>query len=116
MLNNFYLQHGYEAIETLIANNEALPDAIVAINDHVAKGAIRALKDKNFSVPENIAVVSCEYFPGSEYFIPRITTVDHQNALIGKEVMARLMAILNENAVGIAVEKIPLTLLNGESC
>ncbi|MFB5746543.1 LacI family DNA-binding transcriptional regulator [Cedecea sp. S5-13] len=115
VLNNFYLQHGYEAIESLIANNEALPDAIVAINDHVAKGAIRALKDKNLLVPENIAVVSCEYFPGSEYFIPRITTVDHQNALIGKEVMRRLMAILNQNADVAAAEKIPISLTGGES-
>ncbi len=116
VLNNFYLQHGYEAIEKLISGNEKLPDAIVAINDHVAKGAIRALKDKNISVPEDIAIVSCEYFPGSEYFIPRITTVDHQNALIGKEVMARLMAILNQDNIVSASEKTPLELVNGESC
>jgi len=72
VLNNFYLQHGYEAVDKLLSQSEKLPEAIVAINDHVAKGAIRALKDKNIAVPEDIAIVSCEYFPGSEYWARRV--------------------------------------------
>lgn len=116
ILNNFYLQHGYEAIETLLEKKIKLPDALIAINDHVAKGAIRALKDHNISVPEDIAIISCEYFPGSEYFIPRITTVNHQNELIGKEVMSRLMKLMREDDSEIAVKKIPLSLISGESC
>ncbi len=116
VLNNFYLQHGYEAIEKLLSQNEQLPEAIVAINDHVAKGAIRALKDRNISVPEDIAIVSCEYFPGSEYFIPRITTVNHHNELIGKTVMQVLMTILKDNRESWVPEKITLSLMNGESC
>lgn len=68
----------------LLENESKRPDAILAINDQVATGVIRALKEHQPSVPEDIAVASCEYFPGSEYIIPRITTVDHQNAKIGR--------------------------------
>lgn len=114
--NNFYLQHGFEAIENLLAKKTTLPQAFVAINDHVAKGAIRALKDHHISVPDDIAIVSCEYFPGSEYFIPRITTVNHQNESIGKEVMARLMKLMNESSSEITSQKMPPSLMPGESC
>lgn len=114
--NNFYLQHGYEAVEKLLAQNSELPEAIVAINDHVAKGAIRALKDHQIAVPEDIALVSCEYFPGSEYFIPRITTVNHHNELIGKTVMQVLMTLLKDDEQAKLPEKIPLSLFPGESC
>lgn len=116
VLNNFYLQHGYEAVDKLLLQSEKLPEAIVAINDHVAKGAIRALKDKNISVPEDIAIVSCEYFPGSEYFIPRITTVNHHNELIGKTVMQVLMTLLKDTSESVVPEKIQLSLIPGESC
>lgn len=113
--NNFYSEHGYQAVEQLLALNKPLPQALVCINDHVAKGAIRALKDRNLSVPKDIAVASCEYFPGSEYYIPRITTVDHQNILIGKEVMSRLMLLLNDEGQKIPPVKISLSLIPGES-
>lgn len=116
VLNNFYLQHGYEAVEKLLSQSENLPEAIVAINDHVAKGAIRALKDRQISVPENIAIVSCEYFPGSEYFIPRITTVNHHNELIGKTVMHVLMTLLKDETETAIPEKIQVSLMQGESC
>lgn len=42
---NFYARHGYEAIEKLLSGGRALPQALIAINDRVAMGAIRALKD-----------------------------------------------------------------------
>lgn len=113
--NNFYSEHGYQAIEQLLALNKPLPQALVCINDHVAKGVIRALKDNNLNVPQDIAVASCEYFPGSEYYIPRITTVDHQNKLIGREVMSRLMLLLEDNEQKIPPVKIPLQFIAGES-
>ena len=76
-------------------------------------GAIRALKDNGLSVPDDIAVASCEYFPGSEYFIPRITTVDHKNNEIGQHVIRQMMTILQD----MLPDSAPITplLIAGES-
>ncbi|MGU3524467.1 LacI family DNA-binding transcriptional regulator [Enterobacteriaceae bacterium C23F] len=93
---NFYAQHGYEAIKKLLASGRALPQALLAINDRVAMGAIRALKDNGISVPENIAVASCECFPDSEYYVPRLTTVDHQNNVLGQQVIQQMMTLLQD--------------------
>ena len=93
---NFYPQHGYEAVEHLLKSDRPLPRALLTINDRVAMGAIRALKDHGLLVPEDIAVASCEYFPGSEYFIPRITTIDHKNNELGQQVIHQMMMLLQD--------------------
>jgi LacI family transcriptional regulator len=93
---NFYSQHGYEALSRLLKSARPLPQALLAINDRVAMGAIRALKDNGLNVPEEIAVASCEYFPGSEYYIPRLTTVDHQNNVLGQHVIHQMMTLLQD--------------------
>ena len=110
---NFYPEHGYEAAVKLLKSGRALPQAILAINDRVAMGVIRALKDNGLSVPDDIAVASCEYFPGSEYFIPRITTVDHKNNEIGQHVIRQMMTILQD----MLPDSSPITplLIAGES-
>lgn len=99
---NFYPQHGYEAVEQLLKTERPLPRALLAINDRVAMGAIRALKDHGLSVPDDIAVASCEYFPGSEYFIPRITTVDHKNDKLGQQVIRQMMTLLQDRLPDIS--------------
>jgi len=115
---NFYLQHGYQAAERLIQQSQkgGLPEAILAINDQVAIGAIRALKDNNISVPQDIAVASCEYFPGSEYYVPRITTVDHQNAQIGQAVTTTILDIIEPREQASEYPEIVSVLIEGESC
>lgn len=45
--------NGYEATIKIIKEN---PDAIVTINDFLAMGVIKALKDKNIAVPEKVSV------------------------------------------------------------
>ncbi|NWA45160.1 LacI family DNA-binding transcriptional regulator [Pseudomonas reactans] len=115
---NFYLQHGYQAAERLIQQRQkgGLPEAILAINDQVAIGAIRALKDNHISVPQDIAVASCEYFPGSEYYVPRITTVDHQNAQIGQAVTTNILEIIEPREQASEHPEIVSVLIEGESC
>lgn len=110
---NFYARHGYSAVHQLLASDAPLPDALLAINDRVAMGAIRALKDRGFNVPEDIAVASCEAFPDSEYYVPRLTTVDHQTDLLGQQVIGQMMSLLQ----GCVADNSPVSprLIAGES-
>lgn len=113
-LSNYYTEDGYTGMRTLLANGEKL-DAVVAINDQVAVGAIRAICDAGLSVPGDIAVASCDSFPGGEYHCPRLTGLNQQNEYIGKLAILSLMSAMNGIRDTVSIHHTP-TLVVRESC
>ncbi|MEA2013544.1 MAG: LacI family DNA-binding transcriptional regulator [Verrucomicrobiota bacterium] len=66
-------QYGYEQTLNLL---EKLPfDAIFAVNDACAIGAIRALKEKMVKIPEEVAIIGFDDIMVSKFFSPSLTTV-----------------------------------------
>ncbi len=113
-LTDYYLPDGYAAMETLL-QKEDRPTAVLAINDTVALGAIRAAADHGLRVPEDISVVSCDRFPTADYIVPRLTSVDQQNSYLGR--MSILTLINAINGIDDPVEIIHTPrLVVGESC
>ena len=51
------------------------PTAIFAMSDVMAFGAIRALRDRGFRVPEDISVVGFDGLEMSGYYVPKLTTI-----------------------------------------
>ncbi|EOI03099.1 hypothetical protein UAY_00846 [Enterococcus moraviensis ATCC BAA-383] len=98
-LSDFYTEDGYNSMSQLIASKHPLPDAVIAINDHVALGAFRALKDHQLSCPEDIAIASCDAFPNGEYQTPRITTVNQHNSYLGQIAVDRLLKLIDDESV-----------------
>ncbi|GAB2025603.1 LacI family DNA-binding transcriptional regulator [Lactovum odontotermitis] len=112
--NDFYANSGYEAVTRLINENVKF-DAIVAINDRVAQGALRALKDfLGHTVSKGVA--SCEYFSENIFNIPRITSVDHNVYELSQRTVNLLISILQQDSENEAVEKSVPKLIIGESC
>jgi LacI family transcriptional regulator len=68
------LNGGYDAIQRLLDSREKFT-AILACNDDMAIGAIRALHEHGKSVPRDISVVGIDDEPISRYSIPSLTTV-----------------------------------------
>jgi len=91
-LSDYYAADGYQAMCSLLAR-KASCTAILAMNDSVALGALRALADQGFSVPGDISMISCDQFFFPEYFVPRLTSVDQHNERFGRFVVD---AMLNE--------------------
>lgn len=113
-LSNYYTEDGYTGMRTLLASGEKL-DAVVAINDQVAVGAIRAICDAGRTVPGDIAVVSCDSFPGGEYQCPRLTGLNQQNEYIGKLAILSLMSAMNGIRETISIHHTPVLVVR-ESC
>lgn len=114
-LSDFYTEDGYQSMTKIIHEQETLPDAVLAINDRVAIGAFRALKDKQLSCPEDIAIASCDAFPDGEYQIPRITTINQHNQILGQLAVKRLLKLINEEPLG-AIDLHSPDLIIRESC
>jgi len=66
---------GYDAVTTYLETNKKPPSAIFSANDEMAIGAIFALRDKGFKVPEDVAVVGFDNLVVSSYITPALTTV-----------------------------------------
>ncbi|WP_432944850.1 LacI family DNA-binding transcriptional regulator [Kribbella sp. CA-253562] len=66
---------GAEAMEALIASGEKF-DAVLALNDTLALGALRVLIQHGVRVPDDVAVAGFDDVDEASYSIPSLTTVD----------------------------------------
>ena len=82
-------EDGYNFVEKLF-EFEQVPDAIFAVNDPVAIGAIQKLKELGFVIPKDVAVVGFSDNPECEIITPKLTTVHQPSFEMGKS-SARLI-------------------------
>ena len=65
---------GYPVVQELLKHRRAFT-AIVSFNDIAAIGAIRALRDANLRVPEDVSVIGFDDIQVAAYHNPRLTTI-----------------------------------------
>jgi DNA-binding LacI/PurR family transcriptional regulator len=74
---------GYPVIQQLLATRQPFT-ALVAFNDISAIGAIRALRDFNLRVPEDVSVIGFDDIKAAAYTQPRLTTINQPLEEIGR--------------------------------
>jgi LacI family transcriptional regulator len=74
---------GYPVVQQLLASKEPFT-AIVAFNDISAIGAIRALKDRNLQVPEDVSVIGFDDINAAAFTLPRLTTINQPLEEMGR--------------------------------
>ncbi|NWJ51434.1 MAG: LacI family DNA-binding transcriptional regulator [Bacteroidetes bacterium] len=79
----FFIDDGIRVVNELIKTNN-LPDAIFAVNDPSAIGAIKALKKHGFRIPEDVAIVGFTESRLSDVIDPPLTTVMQPTFEIGR--------------------------------
>lgn len=83
---------GLDAVRAL--PDDAPPLAIIAANDLVATGAIRAAQERGWSVPGDISVTGWDDYPTSAFQLPSITTVVQDREELGARSVRRLIATM----------------------
>lgn len=73
-VGGFTPEFGVAAAKNMM-NLTQLPDAIFAINDGIAIGAMYVIKEAGIRIPDQISVVGFDDEPHSSYFIPPLTSV-----------------------------------------
>lgn len=73
-VKGFTPEFGVEAAKSMMELRQ-LPDAIFAINDGIAIGAMYVIKEAGIQIPNQISVVGFDDEPHSSYFIPPLTSV-----------------------------------------
>jgi DNA-binding LacI/PurR family transcriptional regulator len=72
---------GYAATRELLNAGRRFT-AIVAANDQIALGAMEALWEAGFQIPDDVSVVGFDNMPESKFFRPPLTTVNHDFDLL----------------------------------
>ncbi|WP_049566883.1 LacI family DNA-binding transcriptional regulator [Nonomuraea sp. SBT364] len=95
-LGDWSPRSGYDAVR-------GLPDgcgvtAIVAVNDHVAMGAVRAALSRGWRVPGDVSVFGWDDEELGRFATPALSTVAVDREAQGREAMARLIAVVRGEA------------------
>lgn len=105
---------GSEALADF-ARKGNLPTAVFAQNDRMALGVLRAARDTNIKVPDQLSVIGVDDMPLSSYFDPPLTTMRQDMPLIGQEATRKLIEIIQNKTVEQTVLKLPAQLVVRQS-
>jgi LacI family transcriptional regulator len=84
------IEDGYQAAKKLLELSSR-PTAIIAINDLLSIGAVRAAADAGLRVPNDLSLVGYDDIPMANYLVPRLTTVTKDAHASGKKAFEMLM-------------------------
>ena len=73
-----------------------MPRAIVCATDSIAIGVCRALQQKGFRIPQDVAVTGYDDMEMSSFFTPSLTTVHVDSFQMGAECMDLLQKYIDD--------------------
>lgn len=94
--SGFSQKAGEADVETLFGENNFRPDAIFAVNDRKAIGAIVALKRKNIRVGADVGVIGFTDDPICQIISPTLSTVAEPAYEVGKKSCELLLKHINK--------------------
>lgn len=69
------MKDSYESVNNLLDNNVEFPSAVFADNDTIAIGAMKALKNKGYNIPDDISIIGFDDIPFCVMADPPLTTM-----------------------------------------
>jgi len=113
---DYTFEGGYKAGKDLINSVKRFPQAIIAANDLMAVGIIRALEEEKLKVPKDVGVAGFDHIPLSSLVSPRLTTIDISAYNIGQEAALMLLDYIKRKRKRKKVKILDSKLIKGESC
>lgn len=105
---------GYPVVQALLSRARRFT-ALVAFNDVSAIGAIRALRDANLRVPEDVSVIGFDDIQAAAYIMPRLTTIRQPLVEIGSIATQFLLNRIHNTAASREEIKVEPVLVVRES-
>lgn len=106
----FRERDGYLGMRRLLAN-DAVPEAVFAVTDMAALGALRAIREAGLRVPEDIALAGFDDSPLMEYVFPPLTTVRVPAAAMGSMAVQRLLESFTAPEEASVTTQMPVELV-----
>jgi len=90
------IDSGRSAVDYFLKQKE-IPNAVFAVEDFTALGVIKALKERNISIPTEFGVVGFANEMFGLHITPSLSTIDQQTVLMGREAIKLLLEICEKN-------------------
>ena len=84
----------YADMKRLLNAGERPVDCYFADNDLIAFGAVMALKEAGYRVPEDVAVVGFDDMPACEYMEPQLSTIMVPKLFMGETAAIRVVQLI----------------------
>lgn len=81
--DSFGEENGYLEMKLLLKRQDP-PTAVFALSNLISLGILRAVKEENLSVPEDVSLIAFDEQPYLSYLSPPLTTVAQQNTEMGR--------------------------------
>jgi len=89
------IEDGYQAALQIL-KLPTRPTALIAINDLLAIGALRAAGDLGLLVPTDLSLVGYDDISFANYLVPRLTTSSKDAVRMGREALKMLLARIED--------------------
>ena len=106
-------ESGYLAAKKLLENGVAF-DAICAASDLIAIGAMRAVQEAGYNIPNDIAVVGFDDIATASFTFPAMTTAKQDTVLAGELLVDKLLQLVSGEEA--QTQLMPTTLVVRNSC
>lgn len=111
----YSVESGYEMMNELIREGQ-IPTAVFAASDHIAIGAMKAIRENGLCIPEDISVVGFDDVDLCSFISPTLTTMHAPAYDMGQYGVNFLFAASNLIQATPIKVKIPCRLVERESC
>jgi LacI family transcriptional regulator len=108
------IEDGYQAALQLL-KLPARPTTVIAVNDLLAIGVLRAARDLGLIIPTDLSLVGYDDIHMAKYLVPRLTTISKESIRVGREAVKQLLARIAEPDLPYQKVSIPPRLIIRES-
>lgn len=88
------MEGAYEDMVKALAKKTSLPTAFVADNDIIAFGAMKALKENNIKIPDDVSIVGFDDMPFCTVTEPKLTTINVDKNAFGQLAVENLVYMM----------------------
>jgi DNA-binding LacI/PurR family transcriptional regulator len=111
----YTLESGYQMTERALSLDPQ-PTALLAANNSIAYGMLKALRDARLHVPEDISVVGYAYLPAETTEHPFLTVAEQSPSNMGRRASELLLARLAGQQLPPQEIVLPIKVVFRESC
>ncbi len=111
----WHQNYGYDAAHHLMAASQP-PDAIFCASDSLAIGALDALHELDYQIPQNVSIVGFDNRPHSAHQRPPLTTVALPFQEMGKLAGELLIDSILNGTHDSTLHRVPCYLVQRQSC
>ena len=91
------IEESRDKMSEYLRDHSKLPTVYVADNDRTAMGAMEALKNAGYKVPEDVSIIGFDDMPVVQFLTPSLTSIRLNQEVIAKTAVERAIQLIDES-------------------